>query len=82
MTARGRLTLVYTGLVLGAGFLLLALTYVLLVRGDLRLPGGVRVWPKSVHLILVAADDNAAADGQRRCARRSSTRPTRQRHHR
>ncbi|MFG1919058.1 sensor histidine kinase [Micromonospora sp. NPDC048898] len=38
LTARSRLTLVYTGLVLAAGFLLLALTYVLLVRGDLRLP--------------------------------------------
>ncbi|MGW0435874.1 sensor histidine kinase [Micromonospora sp. NPDC003197] len=38
LTARSRLTLVYTGLVLAAGLLLLALTYLLLLRGNLRLP--------------------------------------------
>ncbi|WP_433384187.1 HAMP domain-containing protein [Micromonospora sp. KLBMP9576] len=38
LTARGRLTLLYTALVLAAGALLLALTYLLLLRGSLRLP--------------------------------------------
>lgn len=44
LTARSRLTLVYTGLVLGAGLLLLALTYLLLWRG-LHTPGIVRSRP-------------------------------------
>ncbi|WP_433131169.1 sensor histidine kinase [Micromonospora sp. CA-240977] len=38
LSARSRLTAVYTGLVLAAGFLLLALTYLLLLRGSLQLP--------------------------------------------
>jgi signal transduction histidine kinase len=38
LTARSRLTLVYTGLVLAAGFLVLALMYLLLLQSSLRLP--------------------------------------------
>ncbi|MBB5868394.1 signal transduction histidine kinase [Allocatelliglobosispora scoriae] len=38
LTARSRLTLVYTCLVLATGVLLLALTYLMLLRGGLRLP--------------------------------------------
>jgi signal transduction histidine kinase len=38
LAARSRLTLLYTGLVLAAGFVLLALTYLLLLSGGLRLP--------------------------------------------
>ncbi|MBL7487726.1 HAMP domain-containing histidine kinase [Frankia sp. AgB1.9] len=44
LTARSRLTLAYTGLVLGAGFLLVALTYLLLWRG-LHTTGVVRHEP-------------------------------------
>lgn len=44
LTARSRLTLAYTGLVLSAGFLLVALTYLLLWRG-LHTPGVVRHKP-------------------------------------
>jgi signal transduction histidine kinase len=38
LTARSRLTLLYTGLVLAAGFLVLALIYLLLLQSGLRLP--------------------------------------------
>jgi len=38
LTARSRLTLLYTGLVLATGLLLLALTYLLLLQSSLRLP--------------------------------------------
>ncbi|WP_322769482.1 HAMP domain-containing sensor histidine kinase [Frankia sp. Cr1] len=62
LTARGRLTLVYTALVLAAGFLLLALTYYLLLQSSLRLPStasdphiGVRLRGEAISALLARA---------------------------
>jgi signal transduction histidine kinase len=62
LTARTRLTLLYTGLMLAAGFLVLALMYLLLLKSGLRLPSvapdtsvGMRLRQEAITALLTRA---------------------------